>query len=158
MIMARWLQGRGLPALIVVVGLVLSAFMFVTTEHARRSADHEHMSGEIAQAELSLRGRMTYYEESLRGGVSLLRSSRSVERSEWAEFGHSLAIDQRFPGNPRHRVREAGALLGTCRMAARHARRRGAGLCRSCRPGSPRLALAPAGWRALRHHVHGAAG
>ncbi len=41
---------------------------------------------------------MAYYEEGLRGGVSLFRSSRSVEREEWVEYARSLAIEERYPG------------------------------------------------------------
>ena len=90
---ARWL-----PALILLLGAAFSLWIFAALEHNRRLADHEHMRGEIAQAEMSLRGRMAYYEESLRGGVGLFRASRSVERGEWAEYEHSLAIERRFPG------------------------------------------------------------
>ena len=56
------------------------------------------MAAEIKVAEQAILGRLSYYEESLRGGVGLFRSSRTVTRGEWAEYALALGIDVRFPG------------------------------------------------------------
>jgi signal transduction histidine kinase/DNA-binding response OmpR family regulator len=90
--------GQLLPAAILVAGGALSAWLYASLERDRLAADRVHMEGQIAAAEQAVRARLTYYDEGLRGGVSLLRCSKSVQRDEWAEYSRSLAIDERFPG------------------------------------------------------------
>lgn len=87
-----------LPVTVLLVGWILSGWVFATSQQESRRTAQEVLDERIAAAETSIQVRVSAYEEALRGGVSLFAASEYVGRLEWRQYTDSLQLARRFPG------------------------------------------------------------
>lgn len=65
----------------------------------RAKADRqESLSDNIEQMDSNLRQRVDKYEEVLRAGAGLFKSSEDVTREEWEDFAKLFDLENRYPG------------------------------------------------------------
>src|SRR4051812_44788634 len=98
----RWLRVNArryaLPAGLLVAGWALSAWIFVLLRTDASRHQDEFFSERVAEAQAAIRVRMTAYEDALRGGISYVAATKSVDREGWRIYAESLQLKNRYPG------------------------------------------------------------
>ncbi len=92
------LQRLLLPALTLITGWILSAWLFVTLEHRRLLERDRELDGRVAAVETAIGRRLDHHEELLRGAIGLLNASHYVSRDEWSLFESAIEIERRHAG------------------------------------------------------------
>jgi PAS domain S-box-containing protein len=92
--MGWWL----LPLVVLLVGGMLSGWMFVLLQKDGVRRQEQFFTERVAEAQAAIRVRMTAYVDALRGGTSFYAASKSVDRDEWRIFTESLQLRTRYPG------------------------------------------------------------
>ncbi len=88
----------------VVVGLTFVTFLAITILgwHYARQLSYENASTlfktESDDLHRRIEGRFNTYEQVLRGGVGLFKSSNGVDRNEWHQYVKTLSMKSYFPG------------------------------------------------------------
>lgn len=87
-----------LPFAVMMVGWILSGWMFSSLNRASQRIDDAHFKALVDDATRKIEHRFEYYEDALRAGVALFAASESVEKQEWSTFARSLKLEQKYPG------------------------------------------------------------
>ncbi len=87
-----------LPVVVLLVGWMLSGWIFAILEHDERRRQEVRFNQHVAEAEAVIGLRMTRYLDAVLGGVSFFEASKTVERDDWRAYVESRHLPQRFPG------------------------------------------------------------
>jgi diguanylate cyclase (GGDEF)-like protein/PAS domain S-box-containing protein len=92
-VVARWLA-----VLVLLVGLVLTAFAaFLTAAHERQES--ETVFAHRAEQSVSvIESRFALYAALVRAGEALFAGSTAVEREDWRDFARTLGVPEAYPG------------------------------------------------------------
>ncbi len=110
-----------LPALVVAVGLLMTAAGGYQIEQARRANERMRFDGVADQANDAVAGRLETYIAVLRAGAGLFAASKDVDLAEFRAFAERVELTQRYPGiqgigySVRVSPGEAGALIARMR-------------------------------------------
>ena len=100
LMMSGFLRARvlKLATLLLLIGWLLSGFLFYTFYQSELQRDELYFSTLVNDVEEALKQRVAVYEDALRSGVSLYAASDSVTASEWQSFFRTLNVVERYPG------------------------------------------------------------
>lgn len=110
-----------LPALVVAVGLIMTAAGGYQIEQARRANERMRFEGVVDQANDAVAGRLETYIAVLRAGAGLFAASKDVSLAEFRAFAERVELTRRYPGiqgigySVRVSPDEAGALIARMR-------------------------------------------
>ena len=89
---------RSLPALVVAVGWLASAWIYLTLERAQQRRQEEFLTERTGEAQAMIRARLATAADGLRGGASFYAAMDEVTRDQWKAFAQSLRLDERGLG------------------------------------------------------------
>jgi len=84
----------------VVLGISLAITLLgwiITTQYVNKQVESRFLF-EVKTATDTIEKRMQEYEQVLRGGVGLMKSSKVVDRQEWQVYVSNLLIETYWPG------------------------------------------------------------
>ncbi len=87
-----------MPSIVLLLGWILSGGLFYSFQESENAKDQHLFDELISDAELSIKTRMTAYEDALLGGVSLHDASQKVDLDEWKIYLSRLNLMDRYPG------------------------------------------------------------
>jgi len=87
-----------LPGCMLLTGWALSGMLYASMDHDRIQYDEARLNSAIGASENRLVGRLTTYEDALRGAAGLVSSSPHVGRTEWHTYVDRLGLFHRYPG------------------------------------------------------------
>ncbi len=87
-----------LPAVIVAVGLIMTAAGGYQIEQARLANEQMRFNGVVDQANDAVAGRLETYGAVLRAGAGLFAASEDVGFAEFQAFAERIEVTRRYPG------------------------------------------------------------
>lgn len=89
---------RMLPWLVLVIGLVITAFIYQLAFSSARQFQQANFNSQSDEIVLRIEQRLATYQQVLRGLQGLYVSSASVERDEFRHYEQSLFLEENYPG------------------------------------------------------------
>ena len=86
-----------LPVAVLLIGWMLSGWLFTTLQRERLRRQEDVFNGRVAAAEAAIQVRMTSYVDALLGGASYFAAAKSVGRGDWRAYAESLQLAKRYP-------------------------------------------------------------
>lgn len=87
------------PTLLIFLTFIAVTFWSWQQAQDRARADREEtLTNNIETLSSNLSNKVKTYEEVLRGGAGLFRSSEEVTREEWSDFADLFDLENRYPG------------------------------------------------------------
>ncbi|MCU1337039.1 MAG: hypothetical protein JWO19_2620 [Bryobacterales bacterium] len=87
-----------LPGGVLVAGWVLSGWLYASLDRERVSYDQARMDKVVTAVESRIRGRLTTYEDVLRGAGGFIAASRIPNPPDWEIYVNRLGLLERYPG------------------------------------------------------------
>lgn len=84
--------------LILILNILITFYFWKTINNAVYKDAETRFAFKIEQIRADIEDRMRTYEQVLRSGIGLFKSSENVTRSEWENFSKALQIEKEFPG------------------------------------------------------------
>lgn len=86
------------PPVILVLGLALTYTLQSAERKSNRQALLDEFNFRAGEIIANINARMAKHEQILEGAAGLFAASTAVERSEFAEYVHTLRLDEKYPG------------------------------------------------------------
>jgi|TARA_R110000851_G_scaffold276646_1_gene429483 CHASE1-domain containing sensor protein len=86
------------PLAVLLLSLAATTCVWYFTKRHANDYAAQRFNAETQLIESQIKGRMSEYEQVLRGGTALFSASSQVTRDEWRDYVSSLQLDQHFPG------------------------------------------------------------
>ena len=87
-----------LPSVILLTGLSLSSWIFLSLRREDARADDAHFDLLIQEAQNEISQRVTVYANALRGAQALCSVAPEITRNQWKVFVDTMDLANRFPG------------------------------------------------------------
>ncbi len=94
----NWTKGHALPMALLLVGWLLSAWLFTGLDTGRRRYDEARFERIVERIEDDIRLSLTVYENALRGGAGYWSAARNPDWNGWRSYVQALDVPQRFSG------------------------------------------------------------
>ncbi len=85
-----------LPGVVLLVGWVLSGWLYSDLNRDRESYDEARLTRIVSAVESQIRNRVTTYEDALRGAAGFLSSVPYVSQADWSTYVSSLGLRERY--------------------------------------------------------------
>ncbi len=85
-----------LPGGVLLVGWVLSGWLYASLDRDRIDYDDTRLNGLVASVETQIRSRVTTYEDTLRGAAGFLTASPHVSSEDWRGYVSRLGLQDRY--------------------------------------------------------------
>ncbi len=86
-----------LPAAVLLTGLALSGWLYVSLDRERNSYDEARLDSIVSAVENRIRTRLTSYEDALRGAGGFLNADTHVSQQDW--YAYLSRLGMRDPGH-----------------------------------------------------------
>jgi signal transduction histidine kinase/CheY-like chemotaxis protein len=87
-----------LPGSMLLIGWALSGWLYASMDRDRIRYDEARLTTATGAIENRLNGRLTTYENALRGAAGLVAASPHVGCAEWRTYVERLSLFERYPG------------------------------------------------------------
>jgi signal transduction histidine kinase/integral membrane sensor domain MASE1 len=87
-----------LPGSVLVAGWILSGWLYASLDRERVDYDEARFDRMVSSAESRIRGRLTTYEDVLRGAAGFIAASKIPTPREWQVYVNRLGLLERYPG------------------------------------------------------------
>ena len=84
--------------LIFSLSLCITFIAWTITSKSNQNHSHDLFTFEVAQTLQAIEQRMQGYQQILRGGIGLFKSSKHVSRQEFYDYVTNLEVEKRWPG------------------------------------------------------------
>ena len=94
----KFSQGVALPAVVLLLGWILSAWLYTSQNRGREVYDGARLARAISSTENRMRGRLLSVEDALRGAVGFLAADQHVSPKDWRTYLSRLGMRDPYHG------------------------------------------------------------
>jgi signal transduction histidine kinase len=88
--------GLALPGSVLLVGWVLSGWLYASLNRDRTDYDEARLTRIVSAVENQIRNRVTTYEDALRGASGFLSSVPNISQAGWTTYVNTLGLRERY--------------------------------------------------------------